>query len=138
MPWTNALPAPHSGGSLWDPLPGPWRAYIGIVNATRRSAGAYSKLTPLFNRSHQSIAAFHADTSGLYFAPIAAIPPPQHSDGTDTVLQAFLHCQNALLQGVSEMLTNMATLWTLAKFHELHTRECTHTCKQQWSFCITV
>ena len=125
VPWTNILPAPlpPNRDLRSDPLPDPWKAYIGTPHATRRSAGAHSGLTPLLNRNRQSLEAFLADTSGPSLAPFAAIPPPQHTDGPDAVLQALLRGQNALLEGVNEMRANMVTTQTLAKFHELQARE---------------
>ena len=124
LPWTNVLPAPlpTTNGAV-DLLPDPWRAYIGTPHATRRSSGARSGLSPLLNQNRQSLEAFLADTTAPALPPIAPTPAPQQHDGPDAILQALLQGQNALLQGVNEMRANMVTTQTLAKFHELQSRE---------------
>ena len=124
LPWTSVLPARlPSGGALVDPLPDPWRAYIGTPHATRRSSGAHSGSSPLLNQSIQNLEAFPADTNAPALPPIAPSPAPQQTDDPDSILQALLQSQNALLQGVNEMLANTATTQTLTRFHELQSRE---------------
>ena len=130
-PWL--LPEPLPVAAAHDPLlstniavdhlPDPWRAYIGTPHATRRSSGARSGLSPLLNQNRQSLEAFLADTTAPALPPIAPTPAPQQHDGPDAILQALLQGQNALLQGVNEMRANMVTTQTLAKFHELQSRE---------------
>ena len=39
------------------------------------------------------------------------------------ILQALLQGQNALLQGVNDMHANIVTTQTVARFHELQSRE---------------
>ena len=105
-----------------DPFTGsdPWRSYIGTPTRTQRSYGAKSGMTPVLLKAHESLDEFLSGVDGPAFSPIPIASPVDGSP--DSVLNAILSGQNALISGVNELRANAVTRQSLTQFYQLQSR----------------
>ena len=105
-----------------DPFAGsdPWRSYTGTPTRTQRSCGAKTGMTPVLLKAHESLDEFLSGVDGPAFSPIPTTSPVDGSP--DSVLNAILSGQNALISGVNELRANAVTRQSLTQFYQLQSR----------------
>ena len=115
MNWPAVVPFPSADGRVHDPFThsDPWKGY-----ASQRSHAVHSGMSPKLERERESLDAFLADIDSTSLPPIP-IPTPAVANDSNSVLQALLEGQSALIQGDNELRANAVTKEHLRTFQNL-------------------